>query len=133
MSLILKYSLFAAFSTIVNLFFQFISFTLYSGFLSLYIAMFFGTIAGFITKYILDKNFIFYYQATSKIKEYRTIFFYMGSGIILTLFFWVFELFFYYFYQSDCAHYIGAAIGLCIGYFLKYHIDKNLTFKEKDE
>ena len=58
--LALKYTLFAVISTVINLLFQYSCFQIYSGFASLYIAMFVGTIAGLITKYILDKKWIFY-------------------------------------------------------------------------
>ena len=61
-----KYTIFAAISTLFNLLFQYSSFLVYIGFGSLYIAMFFGTLAGLVAKYILDKKFIFYHIPTNK-------------------------------------------------------------------
>ncbi len=57
--LVSKYSLFALILTGFNLLFQYFSFLLYSDVASLYVAMFFGTLAGLVTKYILDKNISF--------------------------------------------------------------------------
>ncbi|NWF67417.1 MAG: GtrA family protein, partial [Campylobacterales bacterium] len=54
MNLTFKYIIFAIFSTIINLLTQSISFYIYEGFLSLYVAMFFGTLSGLVVKYILD-------------------------------------------------------------------------------
>ena len=60
--LVVKYSLFAVISTLFNLFFQYLSFLFYSGFASLYVAMFFGTLAGLLAKYILDKKYVFIHR-----------------------------------------------------------------------
>lgn len=66
MNIAIRYIFFAITSLIVNLLFQYISFYIYNGFLSLYIAMFCGTIAGLILKYILDKKYIFYHKPKIK-------------------------------------------------------------------
>ncbi len=64
--LAIKYTIFAVISTLVNLLFQYFSFGVYAGFGSLYVAMFFGTLAGLVAKYILDKKFIFYHKVENK-------------------------------------------------------------------
>jgi len=46
MTTVIRYIIFAIISTIINLSFQYISFFVYSGSFSLYIAMFVGTLAG---------------------------------------------------------------------------------------
>ena len=61
-----KYSIFALISTLFNLLFQYFSFLVYEGFASLYLAMFVGTLAGLIVKYVLDKKFIFYHEVENK-------------------------------------------------------------------
>ena len=64
--LAIKYSIFAGISTLFNLLFQYFSFGIYKGFGSLFVAMFIGTLAGLIAKYILDKKFIFYHTPKNK-------------------------------------------------------------------
>lgn len=60
--LVLKYTIFAVISTGFNLLFQYFSFLLYSDFASLYVAMFFGTLAGYVIKYFLDKKYVFIHK-----------------------------------------------------------------------
>ncbi len=129
MLLVLKYSLFALIATIINLFTQFISLAIYSQNFSLYIAMFFGTITGLIAKYILDKKYIFYYVVKDKKEDSQKFILYSIMGVFTTLIFWGFEIGFDYIFDSEIAKYIGAIIGLSIGYITKYFLDKKFVFK----
>mgnify|MGYP003398808400 FL=1 len=129
MFLVLKYSLFALIATIINLFTQFISLAIYSQNFSLYIAMFFGTITGLIAKYILDKKYIFYYVVKDKKEDSQKFILYSIMGVFTTLIFWGFEIGFDYIFDSEIAKYIGAIIGLSIGYITKYFLDKKFVFK----
>lgn len=129
MFLVLKYSLFALIATIINLFTQFISLAIYSQDFSLYIAMFFGTITGLIAKYILDKKYIFYYVVKDKKEDSQKFILYSIMGVFTTLIFWGFEIGFDYIFDSEIAKYIGAIIGLSIGYVTKYFLDKKFVFK----
>ena len=128
MTIAIKYLLFAILATGINISAQYISLLIYSGQCSLYMAMFWGTIAGLVVKYILDKKYIFQFQ-TETIKEdsYKFII-YSIMGIITTLIFWGFELAFNYLVSFATAKYFGAIIGLSIGYITKYHLDKRYTF-----
>ncbi|MDX9743927.1 MAG: GtrA family protein [Arcobacteraceae bacterium] len=128
-----KYTIFAILSTIVNLFFQYLSFAIYSGFLSLYLAMFFGTLAGLIAKYILDKKYIFYHQPKNKKDESKKFALYSLMGIFTTIIFWGFEIGFDIFFENENAKYLGAFVGLSIGYVVKYFLDKKFVFKDFDE
>lgn len=129
MLLVLKYSFFALIATIINLFTQFISLAIYSQNFSLYIAMFLGTLTGLITKYILDKKYIFYYVVKDKKEDSQKFILYSIMGIFTTLIFWGFEIGFDYIFDSEIAKYIGAIIGLSIGYITKYFLDKKFVFK----
>ena len=129
MFLVLKYSLFALIATIINLFTQFISLAIYSQDFSLYIAMFFGTLTGLIAKYILDKKYIFYYVVKDKKEDSQKFILYSIMGVFTTLIFWGFEIGFDYIFDSEIAKYIGAIIGLSIGYITKYFLDKKFVFK----
>ena len=129
MLLVLKYSLFALIATIINLFTQFISLAIYSQDFSLYIAMFFGTLTGLIAIYILDKKYIFYYVVKDKKEDSQKFILYSIMGVFTTLIFWGFEIGFDYIFDSEIAKYIGAIIGLSIGYITKYILDKKFVFK----
>lgn len=128
--ILLRYVLFAVFSTIVNIVIQWISFKLYSGFLSIYIAMFFGTLAGLVLKYVLDKKYIFYYETKTIKQDSQKFVIYSLNGIWTTMIFWASELTFDKFYN---AKYIGAIVGLGIGYIVKYFLDKRFVFRNVNE
>ena len=130
MNMIFKYVNFAIASTLVNLVFQYISFYFYNGFLSLYVAMFFGTLSGLILKYILDKKYIFYHETKTKKEDGRKFLLYSLMGVFTTFIFWGFEIGFDFMFGNDIAKYIGALIGLSIGYVVKYNLDKKFVFKD---
>lgn len=133
MNLALKYIIFAIFSIIINLSSQHISFLLYDGKFSLYIAMLIGTFSGLFSKYILDKKYIFYYQTKSKKDDGMKFILYSLMGIFTTFIFWIFEVGFYIIFENKNAKYLGALIGLFIGYATKYFLDKNFVFRRKYE
>jgi putative flippase GtrA len=61
-----NYIFFSFIATGVNLLTQWPVFLLFEGWWVLYAALFIGTLVGLVTKYVLDKKWIFNYQATSK-------------------------------------------------------------------
>ena len=87
-----------------------------------------GTIAGLVIKYLLDKNWIFNNYDNSIKKNLEYFLRYSFFGIATTLIFWSFELSFLYIWKSDFAREIGAIIGLTIGYYIKYKLDKKYVF-----
>ena len=131
--LALKYTLFAVLSTLVNLLFQWLSFTVYSGLGSLYVAMFAGTLAGLVAKYILDKKWIFYHTPKDKKDDAKKFILYSFMGVFTTIIFWGTEMAFYYFVPNPNAKYVGAVLGLSIGYVIKYFLDKKYVFIHKEE
>ena len=129
MNIAVRYVSFAIFATVVNISSQYVSFYIYNGFLNLYLAMFVGTLSGLILKYILDKKYIFYYKSKSRKYDGITFSLYSLTGIITTFIFWGFEMSFDYIFEDKNAKYLGAVIGLSIGYTAKYFLDKELVFK----
>jgi len=129
MNIAVRYISFAIFATVVNISSQYVSFYIYNGFLNLYLAMFVGTLSGLILKYILDKKYIFYYNSKSRQYDGITFSLYSLTGIITTFIFWGFEMSFDYIFEDKNAKYLGAVIGLSIGYTVKYFLDKKLVFK----
>jgi len=128
----LKYSLFAVVSTVVNLGVQWIIGHIYTGSYNLYISIFFGTGTGLITKYYLDKKYIFHYSTKKKIKDLQKFIIYTLTGIITTAIFWGFEIGFYYIFPQENSKYIGATIGLSAGYIGKYFLDRIFVFRQKE-
>ena len=129
--LTIKYIFFAVISTFLNLIFQWAVFFIYSGNGSIYVAMFIGTLVGLITKYILDKKWIFYHTVKNKKDDAKKFVLYSLMGVFTTLIFWGTEMAFYYFVPYSNAKYIGAIIGLTIGYIIKYFLDKKYVFIHK--
>jgi putative flippase GtrA len=124
------YIIFALVSTLVNLGFQYVSFLTYHGFGSLYIAMFIGTLSGLIVKYRLDKKYIFFHTSKNREEDRKKFILYSLMGVFTTFVFWGFEIGFDYFFGGEKAKYIGAIIGLGIGYIVKYALDKRFVFKD---
>ena len=129
----IKYIIFAVISTLFNLLFQYFSFRVYSGVGSLYVAMFIGTLAGLVIKYVLDKKFIFYQKVKNKKDDAKKFALYSLMGVFTTIIFWGIEIAFDHLYQNPNAKYLGAIIGLSIGYIIKYFLDKKFVFIHKEE
>ncbi len=124
-----KYFLFAIISTLVNLISQFFTFSLLDYEYEIYIAIANGTIAGLLVKYLLDKYYIF----NLNVREYsskNTFVPYIFTSILTTIIFWFTELWFIKYIQISYTEYIGAMVGLSIGYTLKYFLDRSFVFNE---
>jgi len=130
MSIGFKYILFAILATTVNIFFQYLSFLLIDHKYELYIAMLNGTILGMILKYYLDKNFIFYY-VKKEFNNKNIFLLYIFTSIFTTIIFWAIELWFSYYVNINYSEYLGALVGLTLGYSLKYLLDKQLVFNNQ--
>lgn len=91
-------------------------------------SVFVGTGAGLVVKYILDKRYIFAFKPKNMAEDTRTFVLYVIMGGITTLIFWGFELVFHYVFETKSMRYLGGAIGLSIGYIIKYQLDKRFVF-----
>jgi putative flippase GtrA len=127
----IKYTFFAVVSTALNLFFQYLSFLVYNGLGALYVAMLVGTAIGLVSKYVLDKKWIFYHKTENKKEDAKKFALYTLMGIFTTVIFWGTEMAFYYLIPRPEAKYIGAFIGLSLGYVIKYFLDKHFVFVHK--
>lgn len=126
--LVIKYALFAAIATLLNLTVQATSLAVYQGASALVVAMLFGTITGLFAKYILDKIYIFQYVSKGKKDDAAKFLMYSVIGIGTTLIFWVCEIMLDRLWDNPVAKYVGAVVGLSIGYLIKYHMDKRFVF-----
>ncbi len=129
MKLAVKYIIFAVIATLVNISFQWLSLKIYDLRFSLYVAMFFGTIAGLAVKYVLDKKYIFYHKTETKTEDAKKFLIYSCMGVFTTVIFWGTELSFHYIWDNPVSKYIGAVTGLSIGYITKYRLDKRFVFR----
>ena len=124
----LKYGVFAVIATLMNLASQEVMVRAYSGSYALYVALFFGTIAGLMSKYWLDKKYIFAFVTRSKRQSITIFTAYTLTGVLTTAVFWGFELSFEYWFGGKLARYLGATIGLAVGYVVKYQLDSRVVF-----
>lgn len=133
LKLTLKYALFAFIATGVNLLFQWPFFHLFEGNIALYSALFVGTLAGLVAKYILDKRWVFYHETQTHKENIQKFGLYSLMGVFTTFIFWGVEMGFYYLSDLPGSQYVGGAIGLGVGYVTKYFLDKNFVFREEEK
>ena len=124
----LKYGVFSVIATLINLASQELTIKVYSGSYALYAALLVGTMAGLISKYCLDKKFIFAFFTRSQRHNLDTFVAYAVTGVLTTALFWGFELGSEFWFGGKSARYSGAAIGLTIGYVVKYQLDSRMVF-----
>ncbi len=129
MNIFFKYVLFCVVAIFVNLTSQriFIELIFVDNYI---IALIFGTLTGLISKYILDKNYIFKDFDHSLKNNSKKFTMYLFNGVLTTIIFWGMESLFYFVYSTIFARELGAIIGLSIGYFLKYRLDKKYVFQD---
>jgi putative flippase GtrA len=94
----------------------------------IYVAIAFGNASGLVFKFIADKYWVFDDVDPSLVANSKKFAMYAFFGVFTTLVFWAVELAFHYIFQSALMTNVGAVIGLCIGYVVKYNLDKHVTF-----
>lgn len=129
MYLAFKYAVFSAIATGVNIVSQDMAIRVYMGVFYLYVSIGFGTLTGLLVKYFLDKRYIFSYSTTGMIENGQKFVLYSLMGISTTIIFWSIELGFDFLFGTKGMRYLGGVIGLCIGYWTKYNLDKRFVFK----
>lgn len=100
--------------------------------LAMVFAMVLGTGVGLIVKYVLDKKYIFKFVAQSVAHDSQTFMLYSLMGLLTTVIFWGMEVGFEYWFETKTMRYVGACLGLAIGYIVKYYLDKRFVFVHKD-
>ena len=128
----LRYAIFAVLASLVNLATQAASLQLYSGELGLTIALILGTGTGLLTKYLLDKRWIFFDMSAGAAAHGKTFSLYTATGILTTGIFWGLEYAFDGLTPDGRWRYLGGAIGLAIGYIVKFQLDRRFVFAVAD-
>ena len=90
-----------------------------------------GTMTGLISKYFFDKFLIFSDQSRKVIENLHKFLLYCITGAITTAIFWGTEATFAMLSDHDAMRYLGAIIGLTVGYVLKFHLDRRFVFRGK--
>ncbi|WP_256996365.1 GtrA family protein [Methylococcus capsulatus] len=140
----LRYSLFALIATAANIGSQDAAERLYRlfcdpgqlhcfgglGIHSVTASVWVGTAVGLVVKYVLDKKYIFRFKVKGLGHDSRTFALYTLMGLVTTGVFWGFEFGFDYLFQTRTLRYAGGVIGLALGYWMKYHMDKRFVFRQ---
>jgi putative flippase GtrA len=130
--LAVTYAVLALIATVVNIGVQELFIRAYTGAFDVLISIVFGTGAGLVVKYILDKRYIFQFCAKNALHDSRTFMLYTLMGLATTGVFWGFEFGFQHIFVTKEMRYLGGVIGLVIGYLAKYHLDKRYVFNARD-
>lgn len=122
------YAAIAVVATAVNLASQYAATHLYSGPHAIPFSVAVGTLAGVPVKYVLEKRHIFDFQADDIVHDGETFLVYSLFGVVTTLVFWGVEFAFDAIFRSEALRYAGGALGLSIGYAMKYQLDRRFVF-----
>ena len=129
-TLVFRYVVFAILATFVNLIIQRFVLWFGDGSVIFLVALAAGTAMGLLVKYFLDKYWIFEDLSVGAIELTKKFSLYTVMGIFTTLIFWGTEILFWLTWRTDMMREIGAIVGLSIGYFVKYNLDKRYVFKD---
>jgi len=128
----LLYTFVAVISTAINIVSQIISIWIYKGPYSVEISILIGTFMGLPLRYLLEKRYIFQFTPKNLAHDGKLFIVYSTMSVITTLIFWGIEYAFHLIYDSDFLRYFGGILGLSIGFYIKYHLDKKYVFVESN-
>ena len=125
------YTLFAVITSVINVGSQMLSIWIYKGPFLVEISILVGTAMGLPLRYFLEKCYIFNFTSKNLVHDGKLFVFYSTMGVITTLIFWGTEYSFHLIYDTDFMRYLGGIIGLSIGFYVKYQLDKKYVFVNK--
>lgn len=126
--MIVLYVFFVMIAITVNLMTQAFVIAVYAGAYVVELSILAGTGTGLLVKYVLDKRHIFEYTSESLVHDGRLFVLYSFMGLFTTALFWGVEYAFQWLWGTNAMRYLGGAIGLTLGYFIKYRLDKHYVF-----
>jgi putative flippase GtrA len=130
MKLAITYAILSLFATAANIGAQELVVRSYSGAFHVLVSVAVGTAVGLVVKYVLDKRYIFCFRARDAAHDRRTFALYTLMGLLTTVIFWGFEFGFHQLFDNKGARYFGGVLGLAVGYFIKYQLDKRFVFRK---
>jgi putative flippase GtrA len=132
-SIAVLYSLFAAFSTAINIGAQMLSIWAYTGPYTVEVSILIGTAAGLPLRYLLEKRYIFAFTSNNIAHDGQLFVLYSFMGVFTTTIFWGVEYAFHLVFATDTMRYVGGMVGLAIGFYVKYQLDKKFVFVSSDK
>lgn len=127
-TLVLRYIAFAVIATLANLLSQRVVLAGALPGASYQLALFAGTLVGLFVKYVLDKRWIFHDLSQGIAAHGKRFPLYVLMGVATTAIFWGTETAFWITWHTQGARELGAVLGLSIGYFVKYRLDRRFVF-----
>ena len=127
----LIYALVSGLATVANIATQAVVVALYDGPFDIQLSVLLGTATGFPIKYVLEKKHVFDFQADNLAHDTRLFILYGFMGVFTTAIFWGIEFGFHHVFGTDAMRYLGGALGLTLGSYIKYHLDKRFVFKQE--
>ena len=127
----LVYALVSALATATNIGTQAVSMWAYSGAYAVAVSVLAGTAIGFPIKYVLEKKHVFSFKADNLGHDTRLFILYGFMSVFTTAIFWGVEFWFHHLFGTNAMRYLGGAIGLTLGSYIKYHLDKRFVFKQE--
>lgn len=127
-ALALRYVAFAVVATIANLGAQRLVLAQGEGPAHFAAAVVLGTAVGLVVKYVLDKRWIFYDATAGARAQGRQFGLYTAMGLVTTAIFWATETAFWAAFGTHTAREVGAVLGLAVGYWVKYRLDRAYVF-----
>ena len=131
-NIVLLYTFFAVLSTIINIVSQMVSIWAYTGPFAIEVSILVGTATVMPLRYFLDKRHIFTFTSINIAHDGKLFLLYSAMSVITTFIFWGTEYVFHFIFDSDLMRYLGGIIGLAIGFFIKYQLDKKYVFVNSD-
>ena len=125
------YALVSALAIAANIGTQAVAMWIYSGAYAVELSVLAGTAIGFPIKYVLEKKHVFDFKADNLGHDTRLFILYGFMGVFTTAIFWGIEFTFHFFFGTDAMRYLGGAIGLTVGSYIKYPLDKRFVFKQE--
>jgi putative flippase GtrA len=127
------YILFATLSTLINICSQMLYISIYNGVYAVEISILVGTATGLPLRYLLEKRYIFSFKSKNIKHDGRLFLLYSFMGVFTTAIFWVTEYTFHLIFADESMRYLGGVIGLAIGFYVKYRLDKKYVFVNSNQ
>lgn len=105
-----------------------LSMWLYKGLYAIEISILAGTATGLPLRYLLEKRYIFSFKSDNIRHDGQLFVLYSFMGVFTTAIFWLTEYTFHLMFADESMRYIGGIIGLSIGFYVKYRLDKKYVF-----
>ena len=132
LAIVVLYIVFASLSTAINIGSQMLSMGIYKGLYSVEISILVGTTTGLPLRYLLEKRYIFSFKSSDIRHDGQLFVLYSSMGVLTTAIFWLTEYAFHLLFAEDFMRYVGGVIGLGIGFYVKYRLDKKYVFVTKN-